>query len=175
MIYQQARKLIKTGDVIAICGNSLFSKITKIVQRYAGLGEFANITHCGVAWWVEGRLYIVEMDGRHNVLRPLSQYAHKNLELRVYRVADQDLMIEQFDDATRYDIAYSFLDLVKIGWRLIFGGACINTSTDDSMVCSEFVARWLIKAGWVAPSQLPIMPSPAELCAAFDHQVLVVK
>ena len=169
MNYEEVRERIQTGDVLGVRGRGAFPWLTRLVQRIGGLGGQSGITHVGVAWWVEGRLYSVEMDGRHNVLRPLSQHVADGCGVEVYRCPVVEAMPAQFDRATANPIKYSMPDLAKIGLRLILGG---KTGSDDDgdMVCSTFAARWLQWAGWLPPAGFPDMPSPGELCRALGVQ-----
>ena len=168
MDYPTARNQINTGDVLAIHGRTVLARLTHLAQSIAGLKDRASVSHMGVAWWVEGRLYSVEMDGRHNVLRPLSQHIADGCAVDVYPCPVPGAMAAQFDRATASPIKYSIPDLVRIGARLVFGGGSQPAQADSEteMVCSTFVARWLQWAGWVPPPGLPNMPSPGEVCLA---------
>lgn len=176
MQYATVRNHIKTGDILAVHGTSLLAVLTRVVQKLGGLGHLAAVTHVGVAWWVEGRLYSVEMDGRHNVLRSLSQHITEGCGVDVYRcpVTVSEAMPAQFDRATSYPIKYSVPDLIKIGLRLIFGG---NTEDNDDreMVCSTFASRWLQWSGWHPPCGFPDMPSPAELCQSLGAPIFAIE
>jgi hypothetical protein len=168
MRYEDIRGQIKTGDVLGVRGHGAFPLLTTIVQRLGGLGNSSSITHVGVAWWVEGRLYSVEMDGRHNVLRPLSQHIADGCEVDVYACPVRETMPSEFDRATANPINYSVFDLVKIGMRLMFGSHT-GRDNDADMVCSTFASRWLQRAGWPPPAGFPEMPSPGELCRALGR------
>lgn len=174
MDYGKMRSKINTGDVLAIRGHTAFARLTAFVQRLGGLGELSGVSHMGIAWWVEGRLYSVEMDGRHNVLRALSQHIADGCVVGVYRCPVPDAMAAQFDRATANPIKYSFADLVRIGARLIFGGKT-SSDVDTEMVCSTFAARWLQWAQWVPPPGLAAMPSPGELCRALGAPAFTVQ
>lgn len=174
MTYEEVREQIKTGDVLGVRGRGFFSLITRTVQRLGGLRDQSGITHVGVAWWVEGRLYSVEMDGRHNVLRPLSQHVADGCGVDVYRCPVVVAMPAQFDRATANPIKYSLLDLLKIGLRLIFGSKT-GSDGDSDMVCSTFAARWLQWASWPPPTGFPDMPSPGELCRALGNPAIAIK
>lgn len=173
MRYADARQRIRSGDLLGIHGRGTFPRVTHIVQFLGGLGMLSGITHIGVAWWFDGRLYSVEMDGRHNVLRPLSQHIADGCGVDVYRCPVPDTMPAEFDRATANPIKYSLLDLLKIGVRLIFGG---KTGRDDErdMVCSTFASRWLQWAGWLSPQAFPEMPSPGELCRALGNPIFSI-
>lgn len=173
MRYEEIRRQIQTGDVLGVRGRGTFPLVTYFVQKLGGLGDLSGISHIGLAWWVEGRLYSVEMDGRHNVLRPLSQHIADGCVVDVYLCPVRATMPAEFDRATANPINYSLLDLLKIGMRLLFGS---KTGEDDDadMVCSTFAARWLQRAGWPPPTGFPEMPSPGELCQALGRPAWTV-
>lgn len=164
--YREARLNIRTGDVLGVRGRGAFAWLTRSAQRIGGLRDRSGITHVGIAWWMKGRLYSVEMDGRHNVLRPLSQHIADGCRVDVYRCpVAAAAMPAQFDRAMRAPIRYGLTDLVKIALRLIFGRKTGNDDKRD-MVCSTFASQWLQWAGWPPPTGFPDMPSPGELCRA---------
>jgi hypothetical protein len=172
--YEDIRVQIKTGDVLGVRGRGAFPMLTRTAQRLSGLGKLSGITHVGLAWWIDGRLYSVEMDGKHNVLRPLSHHIAGGCAVDVYRCPVPDSMAVHFDRATARPIRYSLPDLIRIGYRLILGG---RTGRDDErdMVCSTFAAQWLQWAGWAPPKDFPHMPSPGELCRALGAPSYSIK
>lgn len=174
MNYEEVRERIQTGDVLGVRGRGAFPWLTRSVQRIGGLGDLSGVTHVGVAWWVEGRLYSVEMDGRHNVLRPLSQHVADGCGVDVYRCPVVVALPAHFDRATANPIKYSLLDLLKIGMRLVFGSKT-GRDGDGEMVCSTFASRWLQWAGWPPPTGFPDMPSPGELCRALGSPAYAIK
>jgi len=174
MTYAQVREQIQSGHILGVRAHGLFPSITRNVQRLGRMGSLSGITHAGVAWWVEGRLYSVEMDGKHNVLRPVSQYINSGFGVDIYRCPVHfECMRDNFDKATAAPISYDLLDLIRIGSRLLF-----NTSTgqddDQHLVCSTFASRWMQWSGWQPPSGLAAMPSPAELCQALGEAVFSI-
>jgi hypothetical protein len=161
MNYLNCRSSIQTGDIIGVEGTSFMSKVTQLVQRIGRQGEDSAVTHVGIAWWLEDRLYIVEMDGKYNVLRPLSQHAFV-APIRIWKCPVNRLrLINQFAYWTSRTIHYSITDLFKIGFRLWFGG---RRSEDEDLVCSSFVGAWLRACGW--DKLTTNMPSPSELSKA---------
>ena len=174
MNYDEARELINSGDQIGVEYSTPLAFIVRIVQRIAGLPEDTRrITHTCTAWWVEGRLYSVEMDGMHNVLRPMSQIMGKANALHVYECpVPLKAMQDTFDIATSNSISYSIVDLVRIGLRMVLG-LPNGGDGDKSLVCSTFSARWLEWAGWSRPSSVPNMPSPGEFCGALKLKFIV--
>ena len=176
MSYAEIRQQINSGDVLGVRGKGFFPSITRNVQRLGRLGAQSGITHAGVAWWVEGRLYSVEMDGKHNVLRPVSQYiSSSGFGVDIYRCPVQfEQMRDNYDKATALPIKYDLLDLARIGSRLLLGTST-GQDNDTQLVCSTFASRWLQWSGWQTPPGFPDMPSPAELCQALGVAVFSVQ
>ena len=161
--------------MLGVRGRGAFPWLTRNVQRIGGLGDQSGITHVGVAWWVEGRLYSVEMDGRHNVLRPLSQHVAEGSSVTVFRSpVTQDAMQAQYDRATSEPIQYDYLDLLRIGLRLLLRTST-GTDGNSEMVCSTFASRWLQWASWPPPTGFPDMPSPGELCRALGTPTFAIE
>lgn len=166
MRYQDARPLINTGDIIGIATHGVLQTLIRWVQRIAGFGRLSDMTHVGIAKWVYGRLFIVEMDGMRNVMRPLSQ--SEGLRMYVFsNPVTEDAISGRFDELLDRKIAYGYWDLIRIGFRMIFGleAPSVNEVDKDDQVCSHFVLTWLLLAGWEAPHSMPSEPSPCELCA----------
>ena len=168
MNYIEARDYIQSGDLLMVEGGTFWSKITQFVQRLGGQGSDSVVTHCGIAWWLEGRLYIVEMDGKKNVLTALSTY--KGINIRWFRhPANPQKMRAFFSTMTQNKIDYSQWDNLKIGLRLVFR-LKINTP-NSGMDCSNFVVKWLRAAG--AQIDCPQIPSPSEVAKCFPNYALI--
>lgn len=168
MKYEDIRNDIKHGDIISVYHGGIFATIIRFVQKIAGFGELSGVTHNGVAWWLQGRLYCIEMNGVNNVLRPMSHYIGCKLLVHECPVPRAS-MAALFAQETERPYTYSLADVLRIGVRLIlksgrgFGDA-------DEAVCSTFVASWLRHAGWVPSVDFPDMPSPAEIASALKQQ-----
>jgi hypothetical protein len=175
MNYNDIRLDIKSGDIIAIHGKTLFARITNLVQYLGGMQKESTISHVGVAWWLEDRLYSVEMDGKHNVLRPLSQYVNDKIKIDIYKCpVDIDILKSNFPKATSDSISYGHWMNVQIGLRLLFRIKSKNNS-NSTLVCSTFVSRWLQWSGWNPPKCYPNMPCPAELCRALGNPIFNIR
>ncbi len=164
MIYSNARSMIRSGDVIGIATRGPLSWLVRLVQRIAGFGQMSYMAHVGMAKWVDGRLFLVEMDGVRNVMVPLSQY--EGLKMYVYCCPVSELSVaETFDQVIGRFIAYGYFDLVRIGLRMVFDvNFSAPTHDKTNQVCSHFVLEWLKLAGWLPPADMPAEPSPCELC-----------
>ena len=175
MHYYQARPLIQSGNVIGIATRGPLSPFTRAVQWLAGFGPMSEITHVGVAKWIDGHLYLVEMDGVRNVLCRLSQYSGRRMYVFARPVPEIE-MAAQFDTVIGRLIKYSYFDLLRIGVRMVFRLRARRASVadkDEEMVCSNFVLAWLMLSGWVPPETMPSEPSPCELCAALDVKFMI--
>lgn len=174
MQYANIRSKINSGDVLGFRVGGFFGWAVRTAQRIGGMGDQAGLTHIGIAVWVEGRLYSVEMDGVRNVLIPLSQRVNDGEVVEVYHPGTTaERMLMKFDLATARHIKYSIFDLARIGARLILR---MDYDRDDGgLVCSTFVTRWLFDAGWRAPIGFPVMPCPAEVCRALQLKFKVVR
>jgi hypothetical protein len=176
MNYWEVRAQINTGDVIGIATRGPLSALIRWVQRLVGFGDRSDMSHMGVAKWIDGRLFLVEMDGVRNVMCPLSQY----LGLKMYVFASpvsEVAMTAQFDAVVGRYIGYGYFDLIRIGVRMVFGLESPSAQDTDQtdLVCSHFVLNWLMLAGWVVPSDMPSEPSPCELGAALAPKFTISK
>lgn len=145
-------KSINTGDLIVVRkGKSLLGRATQFFTR-------SPYTHSGIAIWIEGGLYVAELNAGKNHLVPISQ-------LKDYDVYECPEGLKE----VRYNILkwlqapieYGFLALFAIGlldwfkikmfvhWRKI-------------LVCSGFCVAIYESAGW--PEHTRVI-SPAGLAA----------
>ena len=154
---------INNGDILGVQSNGWIASCIRLAQKLGGLGEYAPYTHCSIAYWSNGVLYSVEMDGSDNVLRPVSQHLNLGRTISVYPCpVDEQSMMHQFNKATASSITYDYLDFISIFFRLFLGINVLPESSSD-MVCSSFVIKWLNWAGWNASSYFPKIPCPAEV------------
>jgi hypothetical protein len=165
MEYLDARRLIQSGDVVGVEGNSFGASITRTVQRLAGFGECAKTTHVAMAWWLEGRLYLVEMDGKYNVLRPMSQY---RVPMTLFKCPEENraAVKDLFSAMTQDLIHYSMIQNVLTGLRILKRSKK-EISDAHGENCSQFVARWYKCAG--IDLQLPDDACPSEVIIALQQ------
>lgn len=164
--YDTALPLLSSGLVVGVKGHTLGASITRAAQTIGGFGELSDITHVGILRQIGNTMYIYEMDGRHNVIRPFSQY--RSAEMWVYDCpVNPHTVVAHLIDAMATPITYSTTDLIRIGASILTHGT-IKTGGDapDNLVCSTFNAWVLQQAGWVPPAGFPTMPAPAQLCQA---------
>lgn len=75
MNYAEARSQIQDGDLIAVCGTEGFlSPFTRFFTR-------SRYTHVGVALWMDGGLWLAEINAGANHATPLSQFAVNDFDV----------------------------------------------------------------------------------------------
>lgn len=152
--YAQARSLIQDGDTIAVRETHGF--LTPFTRFFTG----SPVTHIGGALWLDGGLWMDEMNSGKNHLIPMSQLSETDFdvyECPVDRVRARAAAL----DALRLKLAYSFVVLPVIGllnwlhikafvhWRRL-------------LVCSGYRVAVYEAAGWPERSRVI---SPRELAA----------
>lgn len=167
--YSDARNLIKTGDMIGVATGTLGGRIIELGQVIAGV-PYTHITHNAIAYWIGGRLMVVEMGVAGNVYKPLSQYAGKRM---VVCSPPNNSFISKFNQAidtvTKNHIPYSSGDLVRIAVRLLLL-RFINTKnwgndSNKNKVCSLLPAMVYQEIGGNI-NNIPNLAAPAEVVEA---------
>jgi hypothetical protein len=156
MEYAASRADIKTGDLIAVRNTTgLRNRIVQFFTR----GPY---THCGLAIWIGGRLYMTELNDGFNHLVPLSQlddvafdvYAHPpELSTEALEASIMSWLASKVDYGYTAFFAIGLLNWLRVKtfvhWRRI-------------LVCSGYcVANWE-RAGWAEHSRIV---SPVDLAA----------
>lgn len=156
------------GDVLGIRQKTLFGSVTTLAQKLGGFGDLSGINHVGVARKIDEVWYSQEMDGKHNVLRPISQIIQKGWGIEVFRsgVVVTDNVLNKY---LAKPIAYNLIDLIKIGFHLIFRFQNNGSEDDGNMVCSGYAGEILKESGWIG--KLYNMPSPCEVCRALGNPI----
>jgi hypothetical protein len=152
MNYEEARSRIETGDVISVRRKDGFmSKMIRAITR-------SPYTHSGIAIWLDGGLWMAEINGGHNHLIPLSQLQDIDLDISecpVSRDKVRTAILESLRARANYGMAsfviIGFVNLLKIKERL---------HSFKDKVCSEYIQAILISAGWDTPDY---MASPYDL------------
>ncbi len=161
--YQQARELMKPGDVIAFGGSSAFSKIIKLVT-------FSDVSHVGVILKTQiteddnGLFFnqIIESTGKKGVSvsrfsQVLDDYDGEvwwlplSDELRESRFdvnAFFEFLYNQADKNLSYDLSQALTSAVDVVEKLMFGQADVGHNQEDfsKFFCSELVAAGLEKS-----------------------------
>jgi hypothetical protein len=184
MRYDEARQVIRNGDIIAFKGKWCISHLITFWQKrtfpdlYKG---FDDISHVGIALWlkfdfeVEPRLCVIESTGKGVNIFPLSYLLAKYngvggalywLALKKDTGFTGDRVVAEALDTwgCEYPPQYQYLIIMSswIRWiRGLFGRPLdINPSKYS---CSEMVANALMKAGY-HNYQEAALTSPIEVC-----------
>jgi hypothetical protein len=154
MNYQELRAQIEDGDLIATrIAHGLFGKLTQFFTRKV-------YTHCGIATWLDGGLWMVEINGGRNHAIPLSQLEDEDFDVfQPPQELDRQAIRKAALESMRVKVEYGFLAAFMIGllgllklkvfvhWRKI-------------IVCSGYCVAVYEKAGWSEHSRII---SPGEL------------
>ena len=153
MNYLEARSQISDGDLISVrTPHGLLGKATQFFTR-------SPYTHSGIAIWIEGGLYLAELNGGRNHLTPMSQL--EDLEFDVYAepaVTDVRLSIFKW---LRQPINYGYGAFLAIG-LLDWLGIKMFVHWRKILVCSGWCVAVYEDAGWPEHSRII---SPGELAA----------
>lgn len=165
MNYDEARSQIKEGDMIAICGTEGFlTPLTKFFTR-------SRYTHVGVAHWMDGGLWLAEINAGANHATPLSQFTVYDFDVFIKPVECTGDMKQAINDALRVKIHYGFASLPVIGlmnWLRI--KAFIHAR--KILSCAGFTVMIYELAGF--PEYTRVL-SPADLAAKLDLRLSVEK
>lgn len=161
MRYEDARALIKDGDVVAVKRRSgILAFLTRLVTK-------SPYTHTGICFWWGGRLLMAQANGGGVNFVPVSQEAEFDFDvydcppgLDAAAVVAQAWQI--LDTRSTYDIA----DLFRI-WLFLWFGLPLPKVDNASYICSSLSARILLACGWV-PVGLPSIPWPGAVVAALN-------
>jgi hypothetical protein len=171
MIYDDARELIKTGDLIAIKNTAVLSRILQYFQRrffkdHPLASDYADYAHCGIAVWRGDRLHIAEMVMPNNSERALSHYVQRGAPFKIFRPTlsgDIKAAINRnMDTLSNYD----YRDFLVVYMRLLLGKHI--TDDDKRFMCPEFVVRCYADAG-ADVTKLPAVPVPFEVCVLMHN------
>lgn len=154
LTYQEARSHIETGDLIAVrSAHGIIGRLTQFFTR-------SPYNHTGIAIWIEGGLYMGELNGGRNHLIPLSQ-----LDRCDFDVYHPPPGLSNIADALffwlRLQIDYAYVAFVAIG-LLNWLRAKVYVHWRQMLVCSGWCVAVYEEAGWGEHSRIV---SPGELAA----------
>jgi hypothetical protein len=138
MNYKEARKYIDNGDMIAVrTAHNWINRATQFFTR-------SPYTHAGLAIWIDGGLYIAELNGGRNHLTPMSQL--EDLDFDVFKKPGcvENVRANIFK-WLRKPIEYAYASFIVIGllnwlkiktfvrWRkmLVCSGWCVAVYEDS--------------------------------------------
>lgn len=164
MKYLEARDRINTGDLVAVKSRQGFlPTLTRLVD-----GPY---THTGIAIWIEGGLYISEINSGGNHLVPLSQVDQPFSVLPSPVSTNGGLRGSLFYNL-RSKVHYGFVGLIRIGLYSLFG--VVTKPWTEDPVCDEFSIKVYKDAGWLGVG-LPPVVSPSGLVRALGLPILEVE
>lgn len=155
--YEKAKPQILEGDFIGtLKAHGLFGKLTKLFT-----GKY---THCGVAAWIDGGLWMVEINGGKNHAIPLSQLADEPFDVFSPPIEDREAIRKASIESIRIKQSYGYWGTVLIGIIEFFK---LNNIAKDKLpklvVCSGYVVKIYNLAGWdydnliISPTKLSTM------------------
>lgn len=152
MRYDDARPLIATGDLIAVREtHGLLAPLTRFFTR-------SPVTHVGTALWMDGGLWMAELNGGKNHAIPLSQLSETDFD--VYECPVDRVKVRATTlAALRLKIGYGIIALPIIGllnWLRIK----VFIHARRVLVCSGYCISIYEAAGWPERSRIV---SPEEL------------
>lgn len=156
--YKSIRKLVHTGDLIAVRGRGFLSFLTRYFTR-------SPYTHTGVAIWKEDGLYMAELNSGRNHLIPLSQLSRIDFDIYAAPVSNCEDAINQW---LRHQVDYGYLSFLAIG---LFNWLRITTFLHwkNILVCSGYCVAIYQTAGW--KENVSRVISPGELTSHLKLKV----
>jgi hypothetical protein len=155
MRYEEIRSSICDGDLVAVRETHGFlTPFTRFFTR-------SPITHVGVALWMDGGLWMAELNGGKNHLVPLSQLSETDFDVYASPVADQARIRAAVSEALRVKVSYGTAALLVIGlldWLKIR----VFLHARRVLVCSGYCVSIYEAAGWPEHSRVV---SPRELAS----------
>lgn len=153
MRYDEAKAQIQNGDTIAVMETEGFlSPFTRFFTR-------SNYTHVGMALWIEGDLWMAEINAGKNHAIPMSQLRGTAFDVYGSPVADTLAVRRSAFDALREKIEYGFAALPVVG---LLNWLKIKTFVHARRIleCAGFLVMIYEGAGW---SEHTRILSPQEL------------
>lgn len=141
MKYQEARSLIETGDAVAVKRKTgLLASLTRLLTR-------SDYTHNGIAIWLDGGLWMAELNGGGNHMIPMSQLENMDFDVFYPPVDDRIAIKQAILSVLREHQDYGFAALPVIGlleWLRV--KAFLHARR--VLVCSGYVVKVYEEAGW---------------------------
>lgn len=129
MLYEQARPYIKTGDVIIV--RDSHTKLGRLIQ----LVTRKPYTHTGVARWLEGRLYMANLNSGRNHLTAVSQLSEFDVFMPPVGLM-RDAIQESMDSWLAHPIDYGFAAFIAIGIECLMHAKTLFDNWRNVVVCA---------------------------------------
>lgn len=164
MRYDDIRELINTGDLIAVKRrDSLFAQAIRFFTR-------SDVTHVGIAVWLQDGLWLAELNGGGNHLVPLSQLSGKRFDVFARPSELPPVRIEAaIMQNLREHVDYGFAALPVIG-LLNWFRLQVTGRQRRIVVCSGYCINIYVDAGWPEYTRLL---SPGELTDLLEFKFSV--
>jgi hypothetical protein len=159
MRYEQARPFIKDGDMIAVRRrDGLVAAATRFFTR-------DDETHVGIAIWLDGGLWLAELNGGGNHLVPMSQFDGVPFDVYdcpVHRDRVRDAILFSLRHRVHYGLA-AFAAIGLLSWLHIQ----VTGRQRRIICCTGYVINCYIDAGW--PERTRMM-APGLLAKALEFK-----
>lgn len=165
MTYEGILDAIGDGDLIAV--RSTHGGFPALVRGITG----SPYTHCAVALWIAGGLWVSEMDGAKNVLVPLSQYDVTPFDVfscPCDRVRVKDVIAKRL----RGKVGYDWGDIIRIAAYFWFD-IPLPSRDRGGQQCASYAASAYLMAGWTPARQLPSIPWPGAVVDSIGADPIV--
>lgn len=164
MKYDDARELIEDGDLVSIrTAHGLFGRAT---QFFTG----RVYTHNGIAVWLDGGLWMVEINGGRNHAVPMSQLIVDDFDVfRAPDGLDRAAIRKAALESIRVRVPYGYAATVAIG-LLEFLGINKFVHWRKILVCSGYAVAIYEAAGWPEHSRII---SPGKLSELLEYKLSV--
>ena len=164
MNYEQARDKIEDGDLIATRrAHSLFGRLTKFFTH-------SVYTHNGIAVWIDGGLWMAEINGGKNHLVPLSQLNGEDFDVFYPPEGiDRTAIRRQIFEDMRIKVPYGYLATIATG-LIEFFRLNVFVHWRSILHCAGYSQRTYERAG--APEATYIV-SPGRLAASLTFKLAV--
>lgn len=147
MDYGQARLLIEDGDCIAVREtHGILTPFTRFFTR-------SPVTHAGIAIWMDGGLWMAELNGGKNHAIPVSQLSETDFDVYLPPVDDRSAIRVSTMNALRLKIGYAFGAAFVIGlfdWLRL----TVFLHARKLLVCSGYCVKIYEDAGWPERSRI---------------------
>lgn len=154
------------GDIVAI--DTRFW-LTRCVQYMFNNGIYDNYTHLGMLIEKDNILYIAEMDGKYNVLRPFTQYNGYNKIVFRLNGLNEDKIKSSITKIMASKIEYDYKSFLVIGVRLIT--KLLMSDNTKKLICTDFISLILKDRGI---NILDGLLTPAEACDIINNNSKII-
>lgn len=139
--FEKACRQIRDGDLITVRGRH------GVLAAFTRFFTYSRHTHNGVAIWIQGRLWVAELNGGRNHYVPIEQLADIEFDVSDSLVADRIAVRQSIIENMKVRINYGFGALFVIG-LLNFFKIRADIPWRRILVCSGFCMKIYQSAGY---------------------------